>query len=107
MPGTTAVYIARGEAVFDFTIPAELQAAQVRNLKLNLWSDAGIFTAPETAIYDWQAGDWITLEGINQGINLIPASPQLISDTGKLRVRLAGENLQYCYYLDMGLEASR
>jgi hypothetical protein len=107
MPGSTAVYISRGEAIFEYTLPATLRSATIRNLKLNIWSDAGFFTTPEAAVYDWQAAEWLPLEGISQGVNLIPASPALVSDTGAIRIRLAGENLQYCYYLDLGVEATR
>lgn len=107
MTGATAVYISRGDAVFEYTLPAELRAAAIRNLKLNIVSDAGFFTAPEAAVYDWQAAAWLPLQGVNQGMNLIPATQALVSDDGAIRLRLSGENLQYCYYLDLGVEATR
>lgn len=107
MPGTSAVYIQRGQAVFEFTVPPEIAPTQVENLKLNLWSDAGFFNPPELAIYDWNSSAWLTLDGVKQGINLIPSSPNLIGAGGAVRIRLSGENLQYCFYLDLGLEGRR
>lgn len=107
MPGTTGVYLQRGDAVFEFNLPVDMPPEQVTNFKLNLWSDAGFFTPPEMAIYDWQDASWLRLDGVNQGINLIPASEALIDSGGSVRIRLSGENLQYCYYLDLGLEAQR
>lgn len=107
MPGTSAVYLQRGQAVFEFTVPPDLAPAQVETLKLNLWSDSGFFNPPDLAIYDWNSSAWLTLDGVKQGTNLIPANPNLIGAGGAVRIRLSGENLQYCFYLDMGLEGRR
>jgi hypothetical protein len=107
MPGTMAVYIVRGDAVFEYTLPAGIDPQQIQNFKLNLNSDAGFFTAPDVAIYDWSGEQWLDLEGVTQGLNLVPASSNLVRDNGTVQVRLSGENLQYCYYLDFGVEGVR
>ena len=46
MPGATAVYIGRGDAIFEFTVPTGLDPGAVQNLKLNLTTDAGVFNPP-------------------------------------------------------------
>jgi hypothetical protein len=47
------------------------------------------------------------VSGVSQGLNLAAVAPGLISDDGRIRLRLSGENLQYCYFLDLGLDGSR
>lgn len=107
MPGTSAVYLVRGEAVFEFTLPPEAQNIQVQTLKINLNTDAGFFTPPGLEIYNWTDSSWLQVRGVGQGLNLASVAPGLISDDGRIRLRLSGENLQYCYFLDLGLEGSR
>jgi hypothetical protein len=105
MTGSTAVYIVNGEAQFEFALPTVLQNATMDNLKLTLWTDGAWFSGPEASLYNWQVGDWVPLEGMNQGTNLIPNPAPFISATGLVRVRLAEQNGQSCYYLGLGLEA--
>ncbi len=107
MPGTTAVYLVRGEAVFEFTLPPEAQNIRAQTLKINLNTDAGFFTPPGLEIYNWTDSSWMQVRGVGQGLNLAAVAPGLISDDGRIRLRLSGENLQYCYFLDLGVEGSR
>jgi len=109
MTGATAVYIVRGEAFFDFRIPPNLQDLQIDNLKLGLWTDSGaMFTEPQVALYDFDNQQWLLLDGVSQGINLIPAQQGLIDPDGLIRVRMGvEENGQSCYYIGMGLEGVR
>jgi hypothetical protein len=107
MPGTTAVYLVRGEAIFEFTLPPEVRHIQPQTLKINLNTDAGFFTPPGLEIYHWTDSSWMEVRGVSQGLNLAAVAPGLISDDGRIRLRLSGENLQYCYFLDLGLDGSR
>jgi hypothetical protein len=102
--GTAAVYIARGDAVFEFTLPPEAKGLQVDNLKLSINSDSGFFNEPSIELYHWEDDTWLPLVGVSQGMNLIPEAAQLVGPEGKVRVRLAAENSQGCYYLNLGLE---
>lgn len=103
---STAVYIYRGEAIFEFTLPVEAQMVQVDNFKFALWSDSGVPEMPSVAMYNWQTQNWVSLEGISQGVNLIPSATQLANRDGKILVSLSTENNFQggCYYLSMGLE---
>lgn len=105
MGGSTAVYIVNGEALFEFSLPGSLPKESVDNLKLTISTDGAWFDGPDTAIYNWEIQDWVTLEGINQGANLIPNASGLIGPGGQVRVRLTDQNGQSCYYLGLGLEA--
>jgi len=87
-PGSTAVYLFRGEAVLEFTLPADLADAQVDHLKLSLASDTGTFNASEVALYNWQLDQWVVLDGYQQGVNLIPSAADLIREDGLVQVRL-------------------
>lgn len=107
MPGALAIYITRGEAVFDFTMPAEAAGLELENLKLALYSDGGVFDSPIVELFNWQTEKWITLSGVNQGVNLVPQADIFASSDGMIRVRLSVEGGQYCYYVALGLEGSR
>jgi hypothetical protein len=101
---TTAVYIGRGNAVFEFSLPPEAQNIQLDNLKLGIDTDSGFFVEPEIELYNWGEDDWLPLLGISQGMNLVPGAGQLVSPEGKIKVRLTAQNSQGCYYLTLGLE---
>ncbi len=105
--GATAVYINHGDAFFEFRLPDTLQNAQVDNLKLGLWTDSGMFTQPTLALYDWTNQQWLLLDGVNQGVNLVPTAQELLGPGGLVRVRLSADNAQSCYYLGLGLEGRK
>ncbi len=105
--GATAVYISRGEAIFEFTIPPEASRLQAKNLKLALWTDSGVFSTPIVELMNWQSAEWIKLGGVSQGVNLIPGATQLVRSDGTIQVRLSSDGAQSCYYLAMGMEAER
>lgn len=107
MPGATAVYIVHGNAVFEYNLPVEIQDIQIDNLKLTVYSDAGFFTTPEISILNPQTGDWIQLEGVNQGVNLVPDAARMVDASGSIKIMLSAENASSCYYLSLGLEGSR
>jgi hypothetical protein len=102
-----AVYIYRGEALFEFTLPVEMSTIQIENLKLSIITDTSWFTSPTIELYDWQANQWLALEGVQQGANLIPNAANLVSPNGLVRIRMTQDeanNQGGCYYLAMGLE---
>jgi hypothetical protein len=101
------VYISRGQAIMEFYLPPESASLTPESLKFGLWSDSGLFDPPSTEIYDWDSASWISLTGLNQGINLIPNGSNYIDTSGVIRIRLSEENGQNCYYLGLGLEGSR
>jgi hypothetical protein len=107
MPGTAAVYIIRGDALFEYNLPAEMQSVAVENLKLAIYSDSGFFTAPQIAILNADTGDWNQLEGVNQGVNLIPDASKFIDPTGAVKIKLSAENASNCFYLSLGLDGYR
>jgi hypothetical protein len=102
--GATAVYIAQGEATFEFNLPAEANNLQVQNLKLVLWTDSGFFNAPTVELFDWKTNRWTKLSGISQGVNLVPGGESLVRSDGLVQVRLSSDGAQSCYYLALGLE---
>ena len=105
----TSVYMVRGEAEFEYRLPAEALKAVVEHLKLGIWTDSGAWDPhPEVALYNWQTESWAPLSGVEQGINLVPASTDFINSEGLVQVQLSGENLPGgCYYIGLGLEASK
>ena len=107
IPGSAAVYIIRGEAVFEFKLPVEAQDATVENLKLTIFSDSGFFNSPEISIRNAETGDWVKLDGVNQGANLIPEAAKFVDPSGAVNIKLATENASNCFYLGLGMEGSR
>jgi hypothetical protein len=106
--GTTAVYMNRGDAEFQFSVPETFRDVETNTLKLGIWTDSGFFNAPEISLYDWEAEDWVTLNGIIQGINLVPDARAFTSQVGQVQVRLSSQDaLQACYFLALGLEGHR
>jgi hypothetical protein len=105
-PDSMAVYLFRGEAIFEFQLPDEAYRVPVETLKLSLSTDRGWWAAPETAIYNWQDENWIKLEGLAQGVNLIEDAVGLVSDSGLVQVRLGSEGQsEGCFGVALGLEA--
>jgi len=102
--GATAVYITHGEAIFEFILPAETNALQVKNLKLAVWTDSGFFASPSVELFNWQSNEWVKLGGVSQGVNLIPGAEPLVRTDGLVQVRLSSDGAQSCYYLALGLE---
>jgi hypothetical protein len=105
-PSATAVYIYRGEAKFEFNLSISPKEVQVENLKLAVWSDSGFISPPSIAIFNWSEQNWIPLDGVAMGVNLIPDAARFVNSTGQIQIRLStSEDFQGgCYYLDMGME---
>lgn len=111
MPGATAVYTYRGEAIFEFYSPARIGEWQIDSLLVNLDTDSGMFFTPGVALYDWQSGQWVKLAEVLQGTNWVSDPARFISPEGVIRVQLsAPEELAAtggCYYVSLGLEGTR
>jgi hypothetical protein len=106
--GTSSVFLARGDAIFEFRLPGETQGLKVETIKLSLSTDNGFWQAPGTAIYDWKAQAWAALDKPVQGLNVIKEAASLASEDGRIQVRLTAQNnVQGCYYLSLGLDGTR
>jgi len=107
--GGPAVYIGRGVAVFDFTLPEGASGTQVDQLTLSIRSEGGWQQAPAVALYDWSAGTWAELEEPTFGDNVIADAARLASKGGLVRVRLSAENTVRvgCLFVGLGFEGSR
>jgi len=105
-PHQAAVWLGRGEAIFEFQLPEEAQDVQEGALKLAIVTDAGgWWQPPDTAVYDWDRKTWAALDDPVLGLNVIPNAAEKISDAGIVRVRLSSEsNRGGCLYLELGLE---
>jgi len=107
-PDTTSVYIGRGQATFEFQVPQGVRDVQVEKLKLILGSDGGWGQPPDTAVYDWDAEAWTKLDDPVMGVNVFPDAVGLISDDGRVHVRLSSEGGHGggCVYVELGLEGT-
>jgi hypothetical protein len=102
-----SVSMGTGEAEFEFQVPGDISSDRLNSLKLNLWRDSGgDWALPELSLWDWQAGGWSSVQNPILGINEFREPEALVSENGKIRVRLKNDNNMYaCYFLDMGLDA--
>jgi hypothetical protein len=108
-PGATSVYVGRGQAVFEFRVPEGVRDVQVEELSLALGSDGGWGQPPQTAIYDWGAETWVELDDPVMGLNVFSDAASLVSDDGRVHVRLSSEDGRGsgCLYVELGLEGAR
>jgi hypothetical protein len=107
-PGTTAIYMGRGQAVFEFRLPEEMSNLQADELTLLLASDGGWALPSGTAIYDWDARAWKEFDNIALGANVISGARNLVSADGLVRVRLSSDGgSSGCYALDLGVKGIR
>jgi len=104
-----SIWLERGEAVFEFQAPEEVRDVQFEEIKLVIGTDGGgWWQPPDTAVYDWDSEMWVALSDPVIGINLIPDAANLVSQDGRVQVRLSSENNQGgCLYLELGLEGKR
>jgi hypothetical protein len=109
MGSATSIYIGRGEALFDFTVPPEFGDLTVDRVNVSLLSDGGWMASPGVALYDWDGERWLELDSPQLGINSLVFDPGMMDDSGRLRVRLSTDANQGggCLYLDLGLEGQR
>lgn len=107
MPGATAVYVIHGEALFEFNVPVEIQDIEIDYLKLTIYNDSGFLITPEISILNPLTGDWIRLDGVNQGVNLVPDAARFVDPGGTIKIKLSAENASSCYFLSLGLEGTR
>jgi hypothetical protein len=105
---TTAVYIGRGNAIFDFTIPAEFRDIDIESLRVSIQTDGGWTVAPTVAIYDWERETWLALESPELGVNTVDYVSSMLAESSKIRVRLSTDvNQGGCLYLNLGLKGAR
>lgn len=106
-PGKTAVYVGRGQAIFEFQVPGAGQW-QVDQLDLSLSSDGGWAQSPALAVYDWQAATWQEVEGAVMGNNAVAPVGNLVGADGRVRVRLAfPQGSGSCSYVELGVQGTR
>jgi hypothetical protein len=106
-PGTTAVYVGRGEAVFEFQLPPEV-IVEPRKLTIEIGSDGGWNAPPEMAVHDWDGGEWVAVDDPVVGRNVLEKVKGLVSADGIVRVQLSSTGLRSgCFYVDLGLEGTR
>ncbi|MBN1660221.1 MAG: hypothetical protein JXA93_17610 [Anaerolineae bacterium] len=108
-PSANAVWLGRGEAVFEFSLPEELDGADIRSLSLAITSDGGRWDPPETAIYDWNRQEWRIVDGAILGVNTLSEPGALVGAGGLVRVRLStgAGRVDGCFQVRLGLEAER
>jgi hypothetical protein len=106
--GSAAVYIARGNAIFEFHLPQDLADIRADELNLAIATDGGWMQPPTTAIYDWEKQDWSELQNQKMGSNVISGAASLVGPDGLVRVRLSSEGgTGGCYYLELGVTGTR
>ncbi len=104
-PGSTGVYMTNGEAIFEYYVPENLRYLPIDRLKLGVYTDSGVFIDPKIEIYDWESESWTQLDGIVQGVNLLPGGSSFIREDGQINLRLNIQGGQSCIYLSVGMES--
>jgi hypothetical protein len=103
--GIPAVYIGQGEATFEFELPASARRLQIEGLTVSLRSEGGWQQPPEMAVYQWLDQAWSDLDKPVVGDNVLTDIQGLVSEDGRVRVRLSSNNGGGgCYYVGLGFE---
>jgi hypothetical protein len=107
-PGIPAVYINRGEATFEFELPAPSRQVRIERLTLSLRSEGGWQQPPRIAVYDWSEESWSELEEPVIGDNVLTDVEGLVGDAGLVHARLVleGGGGGGCYALGLGFEGT-
>jgi hypothetical protein len=108
-PSPAAVWLERGQAVFEFQVPDEIQGTQAETLKLLIGAEGGgWWQPPDMAVYAWDEETWINVDEPVMGVNAVTDAAGMVSDDGLIHVRLAAEaNRGGCLYVELGLEGTR
>jgi hypothetical protein len=108
-PGTAALWLERGHAIFEFQLPDEIQGIQAERLSLLIGAEGGgWWQPPDLAVYDWDAETWINIDEAVVGVNAVTDAAGTISETGLIHVRLASEaNRGGCLYVELGMEGTQ
>jgi len=107
-PGSSAVYLNRGEGIFEFSLPSDVHEIYVDTLKLSFWSDNESSKLPKLSIFDQHSGEWIILDGLSQGVNIVPEAERFIKDSRIIQVKIVSDkNTQGCFYVLLGMEGHR
>jgi hypothetical protein len=106
--GSASIYLSRGDAIFDFSVPADFRDSELSDLHLSLRTDGGWMNAPDTALYNWDDESWLALDSPQLGINDIAFVDGLVNDQGKIRLRVSAQvNGGGCIYLGMGISGTK
>ncbi|MFQ5342175.1 MAG: hypothetical protein ACE5F6_11585, partial [Anaerolineae bacterium] len=99
----------QGSITLEFRLPRELYNVDFSQLSLMIESDGGWWQPPATALYDWEAGTWHSLDNVTLGTNRIDNAQRFISDTTHaIHVRMqAGDDRGGCLYTSVALEGTR
>lgn len=108
-PGEAAVWLGRGQAVFEFQVPDEIQGVQAETLDVLLGAEGGgWWSPPDLAVYAWDTQTWAKVDEPVLGVNAVTDTIGMISDDGLIHVRLAAEvNRGGCLYVELGLEGTQ
>ncbi len=105
-----SLWFDRGQAVFEFLLPAELRQIELDTLLFFIKSDSGMQLSPQVELYDWKAASWQPLKNVETGINTLPDPQAWVNTDGLVRVRLSLDaNFQGggCYFAGLGLTGQR
>jgi hypothetical protein len=102
------VYVAVGRAVLKYQLPASLRGLRLTALSIYPGTDGGpVSTLPTLALYDWDAGEWVNLEGVEMGREYAVADPGrfLSPASGAIRLQVQQNDMMgMCYKFDVSLE---
>jgi hypothetical protein len=104
-----AVWLGRGEAIFEFALPEDIDGGDLRSLSVALTTDGPRWAPPETAIFDWEQQGWRGIDDAILGVNKLSEPEGLVGAGGLVRVRLStgtGRS-EGCFQVRLGLEAEQ
>ncbi|MDY7077626.1 MAG: hypothetical protein SXV54_11960 [Chloroflexota bacterium] len=107
---TGQVYVGQGQAVLEYQLPSALRGLEPTALTIHAGSEGGPAGGlPVLSLYDWAAGEWVELEGVESGSPYNVTDPACFVNPagGAIRLQARGDNPQggNCYQFNLGLES--
>ena len=105
--GRNSVYAQNGQFVVEFALPENVRNATIAKLQLALRQDDVRARPPQTELFDWQNESWVALENPVQGLNELTQTERLLSDDGRVQIRITDQSFSGCTYINLGFSGER
>ncbi|MCB0096958.1 MAG: hypothetical protein KDE46_14615, partial [Caldilineaceae bacterium] len=105
--GRNSVYAQNGQFVVEFALPENVRHATIAKLQLALRQDDVRARPPQTELFDWQNESWVALENPVQGLNELTQTERLLSDDGRVQIRITDQIFSGCTYINLGFSGER
>lgn len=104
----TSAFMDGTTTTFEFDLSQAAQNLRIESLTFSIQRDNTMSTINELSFYDWQRGDWSSVDHQQASTVVVEDAAALVSPTGSVRVRLSNQaGNPSCFILDLGFAGQR